>query len=37
MFLVWIIGLLDLYMDFHGSWVFDLVPRARFLGCFVLS
>ena len=32
-FLVWIIGplygLLDLYMDFHGSWVFDLVPKAR--------
>ena len=22
-------GLLNLYMDFHGSWVFDLVPKAR--------
>ena len=27
--LVWIIGLLDFYMDFHGSWVLDVVPRAR--------
>ena len=20
-------------MDFHGSWVFDLVPKARVCGC----